>query len=121
MKRTQAGLMAMVILAALMAFAGMAYAGPFGAMKNWMAQNVIEAIIAGLAIIVGAFWGGAKLWAVFFKEAVDVPFAVKKARDPKSPGGRTITSDEMQNIGKEAAEATAAGMAAYNATKNKGK
>lgn len=110
-----------IITAMLLLFAGTAFAGIWGAVKGFMGEQAIEVIIASVVAIVGLFWGGAKLWGKFFKESIDIPLAVKKARDEKSPGGTSITSDEMQNIGKESAEAVAAGLEAYKATRPKDK
>ena len=44
-----------------------------------------------------------------FSELVDIPRAVLKARDEKSPGGRTITTEEYAQIGKEIVEFTKEG------------
>jgi len=57
MRRIQAGLVMLVVLAALMAFGGIAFAGPFGAIKNWMASEAfawaISAVILTLSLVAG--------------------------------------------------------------------
>lgn len=44
-----------------------------------------------------------------FSELVDIPRAVLKARGSKSPGGKTITTEEYARIGKEIVEFIEAG------------
>lgn len=111
-------IVAVILLMAVIAAAPV-YAGILGSLKGFMTEKAVEAIIAGIVAIVGVFWAGAKLWGVFFREAVDIPYAVKKARSPDSPGGKDITSEEAQDIGKEIAEAAQAGVAAYQGMKKK--
>ena len=59
--------------------------------------------VAGIAI------AGFVKYKRAFSELVDIPRAVLNARDSKSPGGKTITTEEYATIGKEIVEFIEAG------------
>jgi hypothetical protein len=112
---------AVLFTACAVLFATVAHAGVGDAVKSFISQNVLLLAVEVLLAIAGVFWAGAKIWKNAFKETLDVPLAFKKARDPKSPGGKEITSEERNTIAKEAGEAAQAIATAYAASQKKKK
>ena len=100
-------------------FATTAHAGVGDAVKSFISQNVLLLAVEVLLAIAGVFWAGAKIWKKAVKETLDVPYAIKKAREEKSPGGKDITDDERSNIAKEAGEAASAIAEAVAASRKK--
>jgi len=110
---------AVLFAACAVLFATTANAGVGDAVKSFISQNVLLLAVEVLLAIAGVFWAGAKIWKKAVKETIDVPLAIKKSRDPKSPGGKDITDDERSNIAKEAGEAAGAIGEAIAATRKK--
>lgn len=114
-------LYAVLFTAYAVLFTTTAYASVGDSVKAFISQNVLLLAVEVLLAILGVFWVGAKIWKNAFKETLDVPLAFKKARDPKSPGGKEITSEERNTIAKEAGEAAQAIATAYAASQKKKK
>lgn len=96
-----------------------AYAGVLGSIKTFMTENVIMLSAEAIFALLGIFFAGAAIYKRAFKETLDVPFAIKKARDAKSPGGKDIVAEERTAIGKEMGEAAQAIGEALIAAKKK--
>lgn len=78
-----------------------------GGIMNWESiLNVIThpIIITVVTAVAGVAINGFRKYKKAFNELVDIPRAVLKARTDKSPGGKTITTDEYAKIGKEIVE-----------------
>ena len=61
-------------------------------------------VITTVTAIAGVAIGGFMKYKKAFRELVDVPRAILKARKPGSPGGKHITEAEYSAIGKEIVE-----------------
>lgn len=73
-------------------------------MLNFITEGAIQLILGALIGSLGIFGITWKLWGKVVKELGDVIWKIYKAVQPESPGGKTITADEITKILKEAQE-----------------
>ena len=109
----------MMLFLVVFVYPFMAHAGVLSSLTGFLEGKAIEVVIAAITAIAGIIWAGGKVWTKFFKEAVDVPLAYKKAKDPKSPGGSDVVESEKNNIITQIEEATKAGVDAFSTLKKK--
>ncbi len=100
-----------IVLAVLFAlFSTTISAGVLSAVGNWALDNAITTIIACVFMLISAFWGATK-WGAFLikskvpiQEAIDIARKIHEVRRPTSPGGKTITEAEKDEVLKEVEE-----------------
>lgn len=90
----------------------MSWESILGVITHPVVISVVTAI-AGFAI------KGFVKYKKAFNELVDIPRKVLDARKEKSPGGKTITSEEYAAIGKEIVEFVESAGALWQARKQK--
>ena len=74
---------------------------------NWetiLAVVTHPIVVTVVSAVAGVAIAGFVKYKKVFKSMMDIPQAVLKARTDKSPGGKTITTDEYAKIGKEIVE-----------------
>ena len=85
-------------------------AGILSNTKEWVLDNALTSIIALIFIIIGGFFGGTAWGKIALKskvpigEAMDIYYAVRKARKSSSPGGKKVTEAEKDIIFKQVEE-----------------
>ena len=99
-----------IVIIAVMAVGATVYAGILSTAKEWVFENALGTILAGIFLIIGGFFGGST-WGKFLikskipiYELKDIAVKVHNARRASSPGGKTITTEEKDEILKEVEE-----------------
>lgn len=107
-----------IILGTIILFTcGPVYAGILGTVTDYIKGEALSYIIGGIIGALGMFGVSYKLWGQAVKELGDCLWDIYKAVQPGSPGGKTITGPEMQEIIREASEIYPAAAAAIAARK----
>ena len=84
-----------------------AYAGIFDTAKDWIFENALGTILAGIFLVVSGFFSGSAIGKIILKSKIpiyelkDLLIKVHDARKPSGPGGAKVTSDEKDAILKE--------------------
>jgi len=101
-----------VILAVLLLIAttAPAHAGILASAGDWVLDNAMGLILTSVFTVIAGFFGGTTWGKAALKAKIpiwklkDVAFRVHEARRPSSPGGKSVTSSEKDDILKEVEE-----------------
>jgi len=96
-------------LGALMAitvflFASPAAAWTFSGIADWVMDNALNVAIGAIFTIIGGFWGGTAWGKALIKaklpimELKDVAAKLHEVRRPSSPGGKSMTKAEKDEV-----------------------
>ena len=116
-----------LVLVATAAHAGVlqVIGGAAQSVFGWALENALAALIAMFFMVIAGFFGGT-VWGKFLlrarvpiTELKDVAVQIHKARRPDSPGGKTMTPEELQAILKECEDVVTAVIVAFGATAQK--
>ena len=99
-----------IILTMLLGISTLASAGILSSAKDWVLDNAMASIVGLLFMIIGGFFSGTAWGKIALKskvsinEAMNIYHAVRKARKLASPGGKSITDAEKDEIFKQVEE-----------------
>jgi uncharacterized protein YrrD len=97
-----------MFLLVMLGVCSIADASILGGIKDWMFDNALNVILAGIFTLIAGFFGGTTWGKAILKaklpltELKDVAVRIHEARRPSSPGGKSITTEEKDAILKEA-------------------
>ena len=104
MKRT------LIITGMVLLIATTAHAGILSSAGDWVLDNAIGIILTGIFTLVAGFFGGTSWGKMLLRAKVpitrlkDVAVRVHEARKPGSPGGKSMTNEEKDDILKDVEE-----------------
>ncbi len=99
-----------VLLILIVGTCGIAYAGVWDSVKDWVLDNAIGTALTAIFLVISGFFGGSKIGKILLKsklpieKLVSVGVRIHKARSPVSEGGTRITTTEKDEILAEVEE-----------------